>query len=196
MRRWIGQTWILMLRMLDPRQKWVLMMRFPTVEQIKGKHFTRLWREAKRWLKLVDSMTKRISVMAHGKTLEDARGEHGKKGEFAQTSPKFRNGCSQGEVVFDGLLQQRGTSEGKAIQWYTCYNSHPPVTGQTDDRYCRWSRFDSKSVAWFCMAFALSLTLDPMSGIHSHKTSGNAQLFQLLKGNWKHFFFARNLRSS
>ena len=133
MRRWIGQTWILMLRMLDPRQKWVLMMRFPTVEQIKGKHFTRLWREAKRWLKMVDSMTKRISVMAQGKTWEDARGEHEGKGEFAQTSPKFRNGCSQGEVVFDGLLQQRGTSEGKAIQWYTCYNSHPPVTEKKTD---------------------------------------------------------------
>ena len=118
------------------------------------------------------------------------------------TSPKFRNGCSQGEVVFDGLLQQRGTSEGKAIQWYMCYNSHPPVTEkrrkkrEKNDRHCRWSRFDSKSVAWFCMAFALSLTLDSMFGIHSHKTSGNAQLFQLLKGNWKLFFFARYLRSS
>ena len=33
------------------------------------------------------------------------------------------------------------------------------------------------------MAFALSLTLDPMFGIHSHKTSGNAQLFNLLKRN-------------
>ena len=41
------------------------------------------------------------------------------------------------------------------------------------------------------MAFAFSLTLDPMSGIHSHKTSGNAQLFHLLKikWNWKLFFF-------
>ena len=29
-------------------------------------------------------------------------------------------------------------------------------------------------------AFTLSLTLDPMFGIHSHKTSGNAQLLHLL----------------
>ena len=35
------------------------------------------------------------------------------------------------------------------------------------------------------VAFALSLTLDPMFGIHSHKTSGNAQLFHLLRRNWK-----------
>ena len=28
-------------------------------------------------------------------------------------------------------------------------------------------------------AFSLSLTLDPKFGIHSHKTSGNAQLFRL-----------------
>ena len=86
------------------------------MEQIKGKHFTRLLREVKRWLKMVDSMTKRISVMSHGKMWEDARGEHERKGEFAQTSPKCRNCCSEGEVVFHGLLKQRGASEGKAIQ--------------------------------------------------------------------------------
>ena len=39
------------------------------------------------------------------------------------------------------------------------------------------------------MALALSLTLDPMFGIHSHLTSGNAQLCHLLKWNWKLFFF-------
>ena len=33
------------------------------------------------------------------------------------------------------------------------------------------------------MAFALSLTLDPVFGIHSHTMSGNAQLFHLLKRN-------------
>ena len=37
--------------------------------------------------------------------------------------------------------------------------------------------------------FALSLTLDPMFGVQSHKTSGNAQLFHLLKQNWKLSFF-------
>ena len=31
------------------------------------------------------------------------------------------------------------------------------------------------------MAFTLSLTLDPMFGILSHKTSGNAQLFNLFR---------------
>ena len=39
------------------------------------------------------------------------------------------------------------------------------------------------------MAFALSLTFDPVFGIHSHTTSGNAQLFHLLKWNWKLSFF-------
>ena len=38
-------------------------------------------------------------------------------------------------------------------------------------------------------AFALSLTLDPMFGIHSHKTSGNAQLLYLLRRTWKLYFF-------
>ena len=38
-------------------------------------------------------------------------------------------------------------------------------------------------------AFALSLTLDPMFGIHSHKTSGNAQLLHLLRRTWKPSFF-------
>ena len=38
-------------------------------------------------------------------------------------------------------------------------------------------------------AFALSLTLDPMFGIHSHKTSGNAQLLHLLRRTWKLSFF-------
>ena len=38
-------------------------------------------------------------------------------------------------------------------------------------------------------AFALSLTLDPMFGIHSHKTSGNAQLLHLLRRIWKPSFF-------
>ena len=39
------------------------------------------------------------------------------------------------------------------------------------------------------MAFALSLTLDPVFGIHSHKTSGNAQLLHLLRRTWKVSFF-------
>ena len=38
-------------------------------------------------------------------------------------------------------------------------------------------------------AFTLSLTLDPMFGIHSHKTSGNAQLLHLLRRTWKLSFF-------
>ena len=38
-------------------------------------------------------------------------------------------------------------------------------------------------------AFALSFTLDPMFGIHSHKTSGNAQLLHLLRWTWKPSFF-------
>ena len=38
------------------------------------------------------------------------------------------------------------------------------------------------------MAFAFSLTSDPMFGIHSHRT-GNAQLFHLLRQNWKFSFF-------
>ena len=39
------------------------------------------------------------------------------------------------------------------------------------------------------MAFVLSLTLDPMFGIHSHKTSGNAQLLHLLRPTEKLSFF-------
>ena len=46
------------------------------------------------------------------------------------------------------------------------------------------------------MAFALSLTLDPMFGIHSHRTSDTAQLFHLLKQNWKLSFFSRCFHSS
>ena len=38
-------------------------------------------------------------------------------------------------------------------------------------------------------AFLLSFTLDPMFGIHSHKTSGNAQLLHLLRRAWKPSFF-------
>ena len=46
------------------------------------------------------------------------------------------------------------------------------------------------------MAFALSLTLDPMFGIHFHKTSVTAQLFHLLKQNWKLSFFSQCFHSS
>ena len=38
---------------------------------------------------MVDSMTTRISVMAHGKMWEDARGEHERKGEFSQRPPNL-----------------------------------------------------------------------------------------------------------
>ena len=38
-------------------------------------------------------------------------------------------------------------------------------------------------------AFTLSLTLDPMFWIHSHKTPGNAQLLHLFRQNWKLSFF-------
>ena len=38
-------------------------------------------------------------------------------------------------------------------------------------------------------AFALSLNLDPMFWIHSHKISGNAQLLHLLRRAWKLSFF-------
>ena len=46
------------------------------------------------------------------------------------------------------------------------------------------------------MAFALSLTLDPMFWIHSYKTSSNAQLFHFLRRNWKLSFFSQYFRSS
>ena len=39
------------------------------------------------------------------------------------------------------------------------------------------------------LRFALSLSLDPMFGIRSHKTSGNAQLLHLLRRTCKLFFF-------
>ena len=38
-------------------------------------------------------------------------------------------------------------------------------------------------------AFLLSFTLDPMFGIHSNKTSGNAQLLHLLRRTCNLFFF-------
>ena len=44
-------------------------------------------------------------------------------------------------------------------------------------------------------AFALSLTLDPMFGTHSHKTSGNATLTSF-KTNLKTFLFSQYFRSS
>ena len=46
------------------------------------------------------------------------------------------------------------------------------------------------------LAFALSLTLDPTFGIHFHKTSDTAQLFHLLKQNWKLSFFSQCFHSS
>ena len=43
---------------------------------------------------------------------------------------------------------------------------------------------------------SVSLILECMFGIHSRKTSGNAQLFHLLKQNWKLSFFSQYFCSS